>query len=280
MVSHKKCEATLKLIHEGHLGLGKCKLRAKDTVYWPDLNDQLEKLILNCELYLKYSYVKHKSKPTTSLGQEIPVHPWSKLATDIFHFEEAAYLIIVNYTSRFPIVHKLTSMTGICVANQCKLGFSEYRWPEQQTTNKLWSHVSVFISDNGPCYASQAFTSVMQAFIVNHITSSPHYPQSNSPAEKYVQIVKCLFNKAKEEGKDFYKCFVIYHNTHLTGSLQSSMQILHGRNARSDFPMSNAARNQLGIQPEVLRNIDKHEKLPIHDLHIGQHVLYQDIVTK
>ena len=26
VVPHKKCEATLKLIHEGHLGLAKCKL--------------------------------------------------------------------------------------------------------------------------------------------------------------------------------------------------------------------------------------------------------------
>ena len=44
--------------------------------------------------------------------------------------------------------------------------------------------------------------------------------------------------------------------------------------------MSNAARNQFGIQSEVLRNIDKHEKLPSHDLHVGQHVMYQDSVTE
>ena len=106
MVPHKKCEATLRLTHEGHLGLGKCQLRAKDTVYWPGWNDQLEKFILNCELCLKYSYAKCKPKPTTSLGQEIPVHPWSKLATDIFHFEGTAYLLNVDYTSRFPIVCK------------------------------------------------------------------------------------------------------------------------------------------------------------------------------
>ena len=69
-------------------------------------------------------------------------------------------------------------------------------------------------------------------------------------------------------------------HTPLTGSLQSPMQILQGRSARSDFPMSNAARNQLGIQPEVLRNIYKHEKLPTHDLHVGQHFMCQDSVTK
>ena len=201
VVPQKKCEATFKLIHERHLGLGKCKLRVKDTVYWPGLNDKLEKLILNCELCLKYSHAKCKSKPTTSLGQEIPVYPWSMLATDIFHFEGAAYLFIVDYTSRFTIVCKLTSMTGIHVANQCKSVCSEYGWPD------------TLISDNGPCYTSQAFTNVMQVFSVNHITSSLHYPQSNGPAEKYVQIVKCLFNKAKEEGKDFYKCIMLYCNT-------------------------------------------------------------------
>ena len=57
---NKQQEAILKLIHEGHLGLDKCKLQAKETVYWPGLNDQLEKLVSNCELCLKYSNSKHK----------------------------------------------------------------------------------------------------------------------------------------------------------------------------------------------------------------------------
>ena len=76
-------------------------------------------------------------------------------------------------------------MTGTHVANQCKSVFSKYGWP------------ATLISDNVPCYTSQAFTSVMQAFGVNHITSFPHYPQSSALAEKYVQIVKYFFNKAK-----------------------------------------------------------------------------------
>ena len=57
------------------------------------------------------------------------------------------------------------------------------------------------------------------------------------------------------------------------------MQILQGRSARSDLPMSNAARIHLGILPEVIRNIDEHEVLPTHDLHVGQSVMYKDSVT-
>ena len=138
-------------------------------------------------------------------------------------------------------------MTGGHVANHCKQIFSEYGWSE------------TLISINGPCYTSQAFTSVMQSYSVNHITSSLHYQQSNGLAEKYVQILK-----------SFFKCLMIYHNTPLTGSMQSQMQILQGRNARSNLPMSNTARKQLGIQPEIARNTDKHPALPTHDLHVGQ----------
>ena len=110
VVPHKKYQATLQLIHEGYLGLGKCKLRAKDIVNWPGLNDQFMKSVLNCELCLKYSHSKCRQKPSISLGQEIPVHLWCKLATDILHFEGTSYLLIVDYTSRFLVVNKLSSM--------------------------------------------------------------------------------------------------------------------------------------------------------------------------
>ena len=110
----------LKLIHEGHLGLMKCKLRAKETVYWPGLNDQLEKLVLNCQLCLKYLQLKCKQSPGMSLGQEIPAFPWTKIATDIFHFEGDSYLLLVDYTSRYPITCKLTSMTAQHVIGHLK----------------------------------------------------------------------------------------------------------------------------------------------------------------
>ena len=62
------------------------------------------------------------------------------------------------------------------------------------------------------------FTSVMDAYHVNHITISPHYTQSNGPAEKYVRIVKNLFYKAKEEGKDLLKCLMINCNNLLVAA--------------------------------------------------------------
>ena len=172
VISSKKQDDILKLIHKGHLGLTKCKLHAKETVYWPGLNEQLEQLILNCPLCLKYSQSKCKQPSHMSVGQEIPIHPSTKLATDIFHYEGESYLLLVDYTSQFLIVHKLNSRAAQHVINHFKLIFSEYGWPD------------ILVSDNGPCYSSEAFTKMMQEYNVNHITSSPHYPQSNGLAEK------------------------------------------------------------------------------------------------
>ena len=152
-----------------------------------------------------------------SLGQEIPIHPWTKLATDIFHFQGMSYLLLVDYTSCFLIICKLNSMTAQHVINHFKLIFSEYRWPD------------TLVSDNGPCYTAEVFTNLMKEYNINHITSSLHYPKSNGLAEKFVQIVKTLFYKAKEEGEDLFKTLMIYHNTPLAINLQSPVHMLQSR---------------------------------------------------
>ena len=268
VIPTKQCKAILELLHEGHLGLNKCKLRAKETVYWPGLNDQLEDHVLNCESCLKYSTAKCKLEPSLLLSQDVPLYPWAKLTTDVFHFEGASYLLVVDYTSRYPVVCKLTLMTGQHIASHFKLIGCEYGWPE------------TLISDNGPCYTFEIFTNLMKEYNVNHITSSPHYQQSNGLAEKYVQIVKNLYYKVKEEGKDLFKCLMVYHNTPLSNSLCSPMQILTNRSARSSLPMPYAARKQKGLDYEDLRSHCKNEHLPLHDLHLNQVVMYQDPISK
>ena len=127
---------------------------------------------------------------------------------------------------------------------------------------------------------AEAFTKTMQEYQVNHITSSPHYSQSYGLAEKFVQTVKSLFYKAREEGVDLYKALMIYHNTPLTSNMQSLMQILQNRTVRSQLPMSNSARRQLGLEMEKLRMKTKNDNLSSHDLHLGQDVMIQSHASK
>ena len=112
----------------------------------------------------------------------------------------------------------------------------------------------------------------MKEYAVNHITSSPHYPQSNRLAEKFVQIVKNLFST------DIHKCLMIYRNMPLASTSKSPMQMLQQRSARSQLPMPNAARRQLGIAVEQPSS-NKNQHLPSHDFHIGQKVMCQSPIT-
>ena len=91
-----------------------------------------------------------------------------------------------------------------------------------------------------------------------------------------------LFYKAKEEERDLFRCLMIYHNTPLSGSLQSLMQILHSRCTRSDLPMSNADCEKFEIHWSgdpfmvninesdnlLFRNMMNSEYLPIWPYHL------------
>ena len=182
VIPKNKHNEILKMIHKGHLGLGKCKLQVEDTVYWPGINEQLEQVVLNCELCLKYSKAKGKQPSNMYLGQEISIHPWTKITTDVFSFDGDSYLLIVDYTNIFPVMRKLKSKTVQQTASHMKLIFSEYGW------------LDTIISNNGPCYSTEVLTELMRDYSINHITCSCHYAQLNGLAEQYVQIVKeqCL----------------------------------------------------------------------------------------
>ena len=62
----------------------------------------------------------------------------------------------------------------------------------------------------------------------------------------------------------------------LINNLQSPMQILASRSARSNLPMSNTVRRQKDLAFEHLRTQSKNEQVPLHDLHLDQVVMYQD----
>ena len=153
----------LRQIHCGHLGTIKFQLCAKETIYWPGITKDIEDMVQNCETCLKFSANNCKPKPVNTLGHEVPTIPWTNLATDVFIFDNENHLLVVDYTSKFPVIHKLPSMTARVV------------------TEIMKSIISV--SDNGPCYASEYFKQEMQKYDIQHIKTLPHHPQSNGFAE-------------------------------------------------------------------------------------------------
>ena len=143
-------------------------------MYWPNIQKDLTEKLQSCSLLLKYAPANPKRQPnkTLPLRPEIPLHPWLKLASDLFHINGTDYLLIVDYMSHFPVIRRLTSQTSKAFIEQIKSIFSEY------------GVLDSLITDNGPCYDSKEFKQFSQKYNFEYVTHSPHYHKGNGLAEK------------------------------------------------------------------------------------------------
>lgn len=122
-------------------------------------------------------------------------------------------------------LERLRSTTSTAVIRKLKAIFARHGVPEK------------IISDNGPQYSSHDFKDFAVQWDFAHMTSSPHYPQSNGLAEKTVQTAKTILSKAHAEKKDPYLSLLEHRNTPVDG-FKSPSQLLMSRRLRSILPTS------------------------------------------
>ena len=239
IVPHALRAEMLTRIHAGHLGMEKCKQRARDVLFWPGMGQQIETLVASCSICLE----RRNSVPKEPmLTHPIPDRPWQVIATDLFTWNSSDYIVAVDYYSRYFEVEKIASLTSSTVTQKLRAMFARFGIPQ------------TIVSDNGPCYSSQEFKAFAHAWDFEHITSSPLYPQSNGLAEKTVQTAKALMDKAHAQKTDPYLSLLEYRNTPVDG-LKSPAQLLMSRRLRSILPTTGKQ-----LQPELVCRSTVHSR--------------------
>ena len=120
--THSERLETLKVLHLGHYAVDKMQLRALETVYWPGINKDILKQYQSCKTCSKHSK-SQRCKPLQSHPTpELPLH---MVATDLFEIKNLKYLLLVDYYSTFPILHKLGSTTSKVLVQEMKAVFAE-----------------------------------------------------------------------------------------------------------------------------------------------------------
>ena len=175
----------LEQIHKGHLGIEKCMLKARDSVFWPGIFTDIRETVEKCGI----CQVSSKSPKLIGSVSDVPPHAWHMLGTDLFYWNKIDYLVIGDYFSKYLIMRRLPNSSTHAVIKELGLVFTELGRP------------FVLRSDNGPCYSSREFHNFLNFYQVDHVTSSPHHPQSNGFAEALVGIAKKLMEKSLKEGK-------------------------------------------------------------------------------
>ncbi|GFR64766.1 retrovirus-related Pol polyprotein from transposon 297-like Protein [Elysia marginata] len=94
----------LKTLHEPHMGIEKTKLRAREAVFWTNINEDIEDSVKECAICQRHQTCQQKEP---LIQTEISPRPWHTIGTDLFYLRGDEYLLISDYYSKFPIVRKI-----------------------------------------------------------------------------------------------------------------------------------------------------------------------------
>ena len=218
-------------IHSSHMGAESCLRRARECIFWPNMNAEIKEMIAACETCRKYE----KSQPKeTLISVESPSRPWERIGVDLFTFDNKDFLITVDYFSNYWEIDKLNNTLASTVVLKLKSHFARYGCPDQ------------VVSDNGPQFDSEVFRKFANRWDFEHTPSSPGNSKANGKVESAVKTAKNLLRKALSSGRDPYMAILDYRNTPTQGMDSSPAQRLMNRRTKTLLPTARAL-----LQPRV-----------------------------
>ncbi|UYV60640.1 hypothetical protein LAZ67_1001743, partial [Cordylochernes scorpioides] len=220
-------------LHAGHFGITKTRLRARETVWWPGISEEIAETVRKCSVCIQEAVSKHEPLIPTNF----PTRPWQKIGMDLFKFENKWYLVAIDYYSRFPEMIQLDRLTASVVVRSCKSIFARHGIPE------------TVVSDNGTQFgAAREFANFARQYGFTHVTSSPRFPQSNGMAEAGVKIAKLILKKNQDPSLGLLE----YRSTPLENGY-SPAELLMGRKLRTTLPIAPENLNPKLVDSQTLK---------------------------
>jgi hypothetical protein len=233
----------LQKIHEGHFGITKCRLRARESVWWPGISSAIEDMVKSCHVCIRHSTNNHEPL----LPSQFPDRPWKILAMDLFKLDGVWFFTVTDYYSRYFEIAELQSLTSQEVIMKCKAFFCRHGIPEELR------------SDSGSQFQileNSDFKNFSNAYGFKHVRSSPKFPQSNGEAEAAVKIAKMILKKNTD---DPYLALLAYRTTPLHNGY-SPAQLLMNRRLRSTLPQSGCLLREMPDLSKLAEKEDSYRK--------------------
>ena len=270
----------LRDLHASHQGVERTRRRARQTVYWPGIDEDIVTLVKNCQ-----QCQEHQASQTKEpiLSEPVPSLPFQNASADLFSFAGFQYLVYVDRLSGWPCVGKL----GRTANSNDVICFLRSQFPSVGVPQKI-------VTDGGPQFSSHKFKKFCQRWRIHHEKSSPHYHQANGHAESSVKAVKYLLAKTTTSGdldvESFQRGLLEWRNTPRADG-RSPAQILYGRSLPSfvfahhkafspewKVAADKADDKRERIQQRVVAQYNKTARC-LKPLRLGDHVNIQDQET-
>lgn len=264
----------LSLAHEGHPGSRMMKTHLRTHVWWPKLDQDVDRFVKSCR---GCCLVSAPEAPEPMVRKEMPSAPWEDVAVDFLGpLPDGLYLlVVVDYYSRYVEVKEMISINVQAVIEELSVIFGRYGLP-----------VSLR-ADNGPqlsenCNELKTFCLENGIKLVNTI---PYWPQQNGEVERQNRTILKRLRIAQELGKSWRKelsqYLLVYHSTNHPTTGKSPSELMFGRRIRSKLPQvpvyhsnDEEVRDMDRLQKEKGREYsDKKRKANHSKIEVGDEVL-------
>uniref|UniRef100_A0A914HFX2 RNA-directed DNA polymerase n=1 Tax=Globodera rostochiensis TaxID=31243 RepID=A0A914HFX2_GLORO len=166
----------LQQLHRGHPGIKRMKNLARQYVYWPGMDRQIEDLVRSCQ-----PCASEAKAPGKTLLHSWPKAegPWKRVHMDYAGpFDGKMFLIVVDAYSKWPEVFEMNSTGSTATIDKLRYLCARHGLPE------------TVVTDNGTQFASREFREFTKGNGISHLFSAPYCPMSNGQAERFVDTFK------------------------------------------------------------------------------------------
>ena len=277
-------KSVVRNLHAAHQGVDSMLRRARQAVYWPGMEGDVEMIRRQCA---ECDYHAPSQPAEPMIMSPPPEYPFQQVVADLFEVAGHRYLVYADRLTGWIKLDHLRSFATDRLIPIFQRHFAQYGVPEQ---------ISI---DGGTSLVSAEMRNFFRRWAVSIRQSSAHYPQSNGRAEAAVKTAKTIMrNNTGRSGslemESIASSLLQYHNTPLREGDKSPAQLLLGRQLRGGVPV---ATSHLLIQQHWKDDLSRRERMMtekaerlqeesgrsashLPKLAVGQHVRVQDSVTK
>lgn len=253
-------------MHSSHMGIVRMKSFARSFVWWPTINDDIERKVSSCASCNKYRISPEKAKliPWPWIDK-----PWTRLHIDFFGPLFSQYFfVIIDSTTKWVECFQMSNISTELTIKKLRETFARFGIPK------------IIVSDNGTQFTSNTFQEYLKANGILHKTSAPYHPSTNGAAENMVKTIKYSLLKSIHENKSvdlhliLNRFLFMYRNTEHAQTGQSPAKMLLGRNVRSKFDLIKP--NNDHVIHNKLKQSENYKGNRQQEFQIGDHVLVRD----
>lgn len=251
------------LLHKSHAGIVRTKMLTRSVCWWPGIMSDIEQLIQSCELCQLAILPKAKKE---LISWPSPVNCWERIHIDFLKFESISYLLVFDVTSKWLDVYDMVHTTADDVIDKLRQSFVTMGLPK------------FIVSDNGPPFDSEKFTTFCKANGISAIKAPPYHPESNGSAERAVRTIKQSLKKFylqnKKTGNEmsdkllFQNFLFSYRNTPCTVTKLSPAEFIFKKKPRTLL-------DTMKERTDKFRTVDNYKE--ISKMEKGENVLVRKV---